>query len=895
MDEQEIKKHLEECANEPIQFLKSIQYYGKLIAADARNLTIKVISENHKELKDSNPFQKTLNDFFSPSDIENINHFIEDNKFISDYPLNLTYKKTNQTYLFHLYKMNDLIVLEEESGNEDYKKFPKEYLVNSLTNVHLVDGKEESIYHYAEQVATKIKEATSYDRVMVYKFHEDYHGEVIGEAKEEHLSPYLGMHFPESDIPSQARSLYIRNLVRIITDVDAEPIKLISDDYDLNQFDLSDSILRHVSPIHIQYLKNMGVNASLSLSIIVDGKLWGLVSCHHYQGPKFISQHDRAFLKLVTFGISAQISRASGLIITERLNLVKHLNISLVDHLSNHSDNAHENSLNEVLKFFKYEILKLLNASGFLLIAGKNMNIVGKVPPQNIIKKIKEKVEELDPLDTYTNNHLSDEFTEIEESEKDFAGAIAVGSVSKKINCIIMWFRKPRETEIRWAGKNEKNIEVKNGITRLSPRGSFEEITKIEKGRSLGFSDADKKVANEFLWFVNRIILDQLRISEDANTYLLKEAERKNIFISNLSHELRTPLNNILGWLQLYQNEMKQNNKLKELAQIINDNAYQQLNLVNDLLDSSKLSLGKIKLNLVNRNICDVITEVANYFLPTFKTKNIECSINYVNSKIHCLIDEVRFEQVLRNIIQNAVKFSHKGGLIGISIRENKTDAIIEIKDNGIGIDKKSLINIFKQFFQEDSNKSRSNKGLGLGLALTKQIVELHGGQISIDSEGKNQGTTVAVTLPITDGPLQEQSDSNTLQNQPIEKLPLQNKKILLLEDTIESARFVTMYLEKAGATVTWVENASIALTILESQFKYDMVISDIGLPEMDGHDFVKLAKQIESYKETPFIALSAYGSIEEIKKSLASGFSKHIVKTVQLDELLTDILDIIV
>lgn len=876
---------LQNCANEKIHLIGEIQDFACLIAIN-KDFKVKVISENFKLFEKSISLNSNLKDYISDEEFSQIQDFIHNDSLNSDYSIFLGKDKKR----FFCFKSNDLVVMEHEVEIDESNSVKKEALINSLTGFSINKDKESGIKELAQSLAENIKRLIGYDRVMVYKFHPDDHGEVIAESKERNLEPFINLHYPESDIPKQARELFIRNQIRLISNIDGKRIKLRSSE-DTEFVDLSDSISRHASIVHIEYLKNMKVGASLAISIIVEGKLWGLIACHHYS-PKFISFANRSFLKLVGFSFAIEVSKFLEKQLTERIKKINMINVSFINELGKIKDDFKSNFLDEIVKPQVSNLLSIQQACGMYIEVGNNSASIGKVPSKDVIRFVQKEISKnkLNPF-FYTNS-LSSVDKKFESIAKDCSGVLGAGIVSGTTKCFVVWFRPETLEEIKWAGKDDKHIVYDGEHARLSPRGSFDEIVRLQKNTSLFFNEQDKEVAFEFLWFLSKVLLAQLRSAENNLKNLEREASEKDKFISNLSHELRTPLNNILGWLQLYDDQLHSTDELSELARVIKNNSNQQLKLVNDLLDASKISAGKIKLDLKTLDIREGIQNIYKYFMPSFKNKSIDCFLSLSSDNLTCAVDETRFEQILRNVIQNSLKFTPKHGKIFISAKKESSDAIIEIKDTGIGIEKKELGLVLKQFYQSDDGRSRMNKGMGLGLALVKNIVELHGGNIHIKSEGLNEGTTVTIKMPLnavnssdTQKYLKEIENNTKIKS-------LLGRNILLVEDTIESARFVRMFLEKEGAKVHWSSNAMDALEALRNNKNFDTIISDIGLPEMDGLEFVENAREVSEYDKKLFLALSAYGSGSEIKRSIAAGFDKHLVKPVDLQELLESIRD---
>ena len=298
--------NLQNCEDEPIHIPGLIQPHGFLIAVDTITHKITVCSENINQFLSISYEQvlgKKIEELFNEAFLVELNQFQSEN--------------TNQTKVFNFTIDKQLFSISMHASVGKEIIIEAELTENQFTNSNSLYNSSKQLLSYIEDsftlkeltnaVAIAIKKITNYDRVMVYRFDADYNGEVIAESKEEHLESFLGLHYPHTDIPVQARELYIKNHLRIIGDVNYKPVPLYTyAESHLNTLDMSYSVLRSVSPIHIQYLHNMGVGGTLTISLLHKGKLWGLITCHHYS-PKYLSQEIRNTVKLHGHFITSQI------------------------------------------------------------------------------------------------------------------------------------------------------------------------------------------------------------------------------------------------------------------------------------------------------------------------------------------------------------------------------------------------------------------------------------------------------------------------------------------------------------------------------------------------------------------------------------------------------------
>jgi PAS domain S-box-containing protein len=379
-----------------------------------------------------------------------------------------------------------------------------------------------------------------------------------------------------------------------------------------------------------------------------------------------------------------------------------------------------------------------------------------------------------------------------------------------------------------------------------------------------------------------------------------QEAERanrtKDEFLAVLSHELRTPLNPILGWLKLLQSGRLDPTKSQEALSIIDRNAKLQAQLIEDLLDVSRILRGKLMLSLAPVALALPIQNAIDTVRLAAEAKCIQIQMQ-LGSVPPVLGDAARLQQVVWNLLSNAIKFTPAQGQITIQLAQVEAIAELTVQDTGKGISEDFLPYVFEHFRQEDGSTTRKFGGLGLGLALARQIVEMHGGTICAESQGENQGATFIVRLP-----LMPQPEATALQSSPIAEpeLRLGGIKILLVDDDADTRGFQSFVLEQSGATVMAVASGSEALQTL-AQWLPDLLISDVGMPEMDGYELMQLIRSgasgsniLAKAAAVKAIALTAYAGEVDQQKALQVGFQAHVTKPVEPDVLVKAIVDLL-
>lgn len=398
-----------------------------------------------------------------------------------------------------------------------------------------------------------------------------------------------------------------------------------------------------------------------------------------------------------------------------------------------------------------------------------------------------------------------------------------------------------------------------------------------------------------------RRITDQKMASEELATIYEREKKAsseavqankaKDFFLAVVSHELRSPLNSILGWTKiLLSREVDEETRLNAL-ETIERSAKSQSKLIDDLLDSARVTSGKLKLEMRPVNLYQIIQNIYNAKRPEAEAKNINLEFQADNKDAEVFGDTVRLQQVFLNILSNAVKFTPEGGQISIQLIQSNDNALVSIQDNGRGINIDEIETIFDQFSQAKNGGGGNNLGLGLGLSIAKILVQKHDGEITVQSAGTNKGSTFTVSLPLIT------SDSDVAEeianNKSADEISLHNLQILVVEDDYDSRNVLQLFLEQLGAVVESADSAKEALNILDNQIlSPDLIISDIAMPEEDGNSLIKKIRSSENtrHRDIPAIALSAFTALENREKAINSGFQIYHTKPFDPDILIQEI-----
>lgn len=359
----------------------------------------------------------------------------------------------------------------------------------------------------------------------------------------------------------------------------------------------------------------------------------------------------------------------------------------------------------------------------------------------------------------------------------------------------------------------------------------------------------------------------------------------KDEFLAVVSHELRTPLNPILGWSRLLSEGKLSGAAVQRALETIARNAVLQAQLIDDLLDVSRILRGKLALS---RHPTDLVL-IVQAALDTVRlmTENKAIAIAVQTSGTALVVgDAMRLQQVVWNLLTNAIKFTPEGGEIKITLHREPKQTILSIQDTGVGIEPDFLPFVFEAFRQADASSTRKVGGLGLGLAITRNLVELHGGTIGVQSAGIGQGSTFTIALPNPQAKSQDSSPYPSI-SVPDQTSNLDGVRILVVDDEQDSRDLIQFVLETSGAIVVVAESVAAALEVL-SHDPPDLIVSDLGMPEADGFDLIRAVRSRSgAVSQTPAIALTAYASELTQQQAILAGFQQHLVKPIYPDKLL--------
>lgn len=605
---------------------------------------------------------------------------------------------------------------------------------------------------FLHQTALEMKALSGFDRVMVYQFDAEGHGEVISEACEKHLSPYLGQRYPAADIPRQARALYLKNHLRLIVDVNYAPSPLLSlrtTPENDTPLDLSQSVLRSVSPIHIEYLQNMGVSATMVISLMKNGALWGLIACHHYS-PRYVPLDIRtACENLSHFVMLELIARESHQEEQYRIRL-KSMQTKFLEFM------VRQNSLIDGLVDFQPNLGDFITANSCVISLDNELRSVGgNIPPVKFLNQLANwliATHKNSPI--YACNDLPKVF-EAALPYKDHASGLLAIPLSSGWRDFIFWFRVETIQTVNWAGDPNDAIKVQQNGGRLTPRGSFELWKETVKLQSLRWSFFEQDAALELKQSIQGIMLQKTEVLAESKINLERMViertqqlqavnEELEAFCHSVSHDLRAPLRGIDGFSMALQEDYasKLDETGLEFLTYIRTEVNRMGLLIDGLLKLSRLTRCDLLKQSVNLSV--MVDELTTKFQRETPGRQ---AIFHIQPDVYANADGQLIYAVLQNLVENAWKFTSRRDISNLTFsqkREPNKPTVYSVTDNGAGFDMTYADKLFGVFQRLHSVQDFA--GTGIGLATVKRIINRHGGSIWADSK-INEGTTFSFTL----------------------------------------------------------------------------------------------------------------------------------------------------
>ena len=750
---------LNNCDREPIHIPNLIQPHGVLLAISADTYNILQVSLNTKEILGIEPqklLDRPLEKLLGQQQVESIKQcLLEDFNSVNPLPIELVRDENALFFDAIVHRDGELIIVElEPSSSKQRADFNDFYrlIKNPINRLQKTNTLEE----LCNTLAREIKLITGFDRVMVYRFNQDGSGNVIAEVAEADLEPFLGLRYPATDIPKQAKYLYTLNLLRLIPDVKYEPVGITPQLNPLTNepLNMGMAVLRGVSPLHTEYLDNMGVSASMSVSLVKDKKLWGLIACHHYT-PRLVSYEIRTVCEFIGQMISFELAARENSQDSDYKMKLKSMQSEFVTNISQGEE------LEVSLTKNAQSLLDLVGAEGVALSLGKEIALIGKTPETEEVEKLLPWLENQFQQDVvYETTHLSQAYPPAADYIEVGSGLLAL-LISRVEKTFIIWFRPEVIQTVNWGGNPEKAIEVEeDGTLRMSPRKSFAKWQEIVTGKSLPWKACEVEAALELRSSIVGIVFRRA----DELSQVNKELSRSNIeldaFAYIASHDLKEPLRGIYNYSSFL---------IEDYGKILGDDGADKLNtlmrlthrmedLINSLLHYSRLGRAELQLKSVDLN--NLLAGVLDVIKVSARDTQVEFKIPRPLPTIEC--DRTQVNELFTNLISNGIKYNQKDEkIVEIGYLDSDDPVAVEksqeysenapaktifyVRDNGIGIRPRHLESIFR-IFKRLHGQKKYGGGTGAGLTIVKKIAERHGGEIWVKSVYQ-EGSTFYFTL----------------------------------------------------------------------------------------------------------------------------------------------------
>ena len=727
---------LANCDREPIHVPGLIQPHGVLLALSP-SLAVTQASENVAALlglPTDAVVGRALDDLLASEARELVAAALVDERWKEVNPLAVVARDRRFDAIVHQHDGAIILELEPAPSLAPASARSLRAALSALQHARTID-------ELCNVAVAEVKRMTRFERVMLYRFGDDGHGAVEAEAREPRLDPYLGLRYPASDIPQQARALYLKNWLRLIPDARYTPARLtpaLRPDTGA-PLDLSFSVLRSVSPIHLEYLANMGIRASMSVSLIVEGKLWGLVSCGNHSGPLMVPYELRSSVEVIGRLLSLQLealAHRDAAVLRAGRRQSEHAVAAQV-----RASKAEGDVLASAVASSGEALLALVEAGGVAAIVGDEVIAHGRVPSVATVKAIVSWLDRAAAAAPFATDRLA-RLTAAAADAHDVASGVLSFALPGVAARRLIWFRPEIVRTVTWGGDPRKPVDA-DAALRLHPRRSFENWKEEVRLTSRAWSRADGEAAGELRQLLVEIDLER-QVAREQRAVRLRDD-----LVAVVSHDLRNPLgvvqmqSSLLMRAAAARPDDEAGQRVHAGAERIHRAAERMAALIRDLLDVAKIEAGRFQLQIRPESVAEIVNENLLMIVPQATAKQITLQQELLaRGKVRA--DRERVFQILSNLLGNAVKFTPAGGSVKIRVEPKGREVLFCVADSGPGVSAEDAPHVFERYWHR---RRGAQEGTGLGLFIAKGLVEAHGGAIWLEST-PGAGARFSFTLP---------------------------------------------------------------------------------------------------------------------------------------------------
>jgi len=744
---------LTNCDREPIHIPGAVQPYGFLLLLDPYTRRVVQASANTETLLDvaaTDLLGAGLDRLLGPAYLAQVEEIWSDLTEASRLlGVRLDGVAGQPFYKLILHRYDELLWVEGEAvADTSVSAFDLPAL--NLTLGQLLGA--DSLLDCCRVAVEQVRALTGFDRVAVYRFADDGSGEVIAEVVRPDLPPWVGLHYPVTDVPQQARAMYLKNWLRFIPNATYAPVPLVPA---LTPGvgrppDMTYAVLRSVSPVHLEYLRNMGTVATLTISLVQDGRLWGMITCHH-QTPRLISYELRDLCQFLGKTLSALLTTKERQDEEAYYQRVRRSQTRLFRQVSTHSNFVEE------LNRFSPTLLDVFECGGAAICFEGQTIALGQTPPPADLSRLVEWLRANTNQNVFSTDSLARLAPELGLAVRATASGVLAINLAQDSRDYILWFRPEKVQTVTWAGRHAKNETTVDGQVFLSPRQSFEAWKEHVQLMAAPWRVLEIEAAHEIRLHVTDVrlkVFNELRVRAADLARLNAELTRSNDDLDSFayvaSHDLKEPLRGIHNYsvflLEDYADKLDEEgqSKLQTLVRL----SQRMEALIESLLQIARV--GQLALTLKETDLNQDLTEVLDLLHPRIEQSGTTVAVAAPLPVLRC--DRVRIREVFSNLLTNAMRYNDqpaKHVAVGLAPPEvrgprgtgDPTDFhVFYVRDNGIGIAPRHHENIFK-LFKRLHAQEKYGGGTGAGLAIAKIMVEKHGGELWVDSE-RGQGAT---------------------------------------------------------------------------------------------------------------------------------------------------------